>query len=175
MIHFQCPACGLKLKAIDGAEGRASRCKCGQDVTVPYPAIAAPQVFPTVPQVIYVPVPVLPPEPLPVPVADDFAFDVPRCRDADLGPLDRNYRTITTQKTSKFWKIQILLSSLFAIGGFAAFACACGGIMSDPHPNKPAAAGPDVARMVALVGFGCFLLGLTWLVVARVGAWWDHG
>ena len=35
MIKFPCPSCKTELKAPEGTEGRSSRCKCGQAVTVP--------------------------------------------------------------------------------------------------------------------------------------------
>jgi hypothetical protein len=35
MIRFPCPSCGASLKSPEGTEGRTSRCKCGQTITVP--------------------------------------------------------------------------------------------------------------------------------------------
>jgi hypothetical protein len=35
MIRFNCPQCGLALKASEGAEGRRSYCPCGANVIVP--------------------------------------------------------------------------------------------------------------------------------------------
>lgn len=70
------------------------------------------------------------------------------------------FPVITTQRTGKFWKLNILLASLLLIGGgVTAIVGFTGG------------AGRDVGP----IGLLAFSAGFAWYVCARFGAWWFHG
>jgi hypothetical protein len=66
----------------------------------------------------------------------------------------------TIERTSKGWKLQMLLSSMLAIAGVIIW---CGGAQLP--------GGQSIAPIGILALFG----GLAWFMTARIGAWWDHG
>ena len=67
------------------------------------------------------------------------------------------------EKTSKYWKAQMVWSVLLMFAGMG--GCALSSAMPDA----------ETARAVAWICMAAFLGGLVWYVIARVGAWWDHG
>lgn len=69
-------------------------------------------------------------------------------------------RTQTVEQTGKFWKAQILLSALLLIGGVVL-------IIAGSQNGGRGPIGPFGAIAV--------VVGIIWLIVAKVGAWWFHG
>jgi hypothetical protein len=67
------------------------------------------------------------------------------------------------EKTSKYWKAQMVWSVLLMLAGMG--GCAFSSAMPDA----------ETARPVAWICVAAFVGGLVWYVIARVGAWWDHG
>lgn len=179
-ITVCCTSCNAKLNAPDKAAGKHAKCpKCGAKLAVPSSGniAAAP----------------LPPwmEPAQPPAAEPPSPpDAPRDRrkatfcvecDLELKPGEkfcvecgapaggyagagrqRNTKGIQlTERTSKYWKLQILISSLMVMLGMFLF---CSGI-TDANPDKP----------MRTIGGWLLGPGLIWLIVAKAGAWWDHG
>jgi hypothetical protein len=64
------------------------------------------------------------------------------------------------EKTGKFWKFQMLLSSIAAILGV---------MMSCAGNQTPGGQSFGAIGTLLLIG------GIFWFVVARIGAWWEHG
>lgn len=96
---------------------------------------------------------------------DDFDF-----KDDDDRPGNRSRVVQTIELTGKGWKAQMLLAALMTIIGMILIFAGSGVI--DVHQR------PDIrGGNAALSGFGGFILvvGLIWFVLARIGAWWDHG
>lgn len=82
-------------------------------------------------------------------------------------PQQRRYRpaTVTVERTSKFWKAQKVIASLLCIVGVT---LACAGVQMVNGPN-------DGTPFIGGIGGLLLLVGVCWFIIARIGAWWDHG
>ena len=79
-------------------------------------------------------------------------------------------RAVTIERTSKVWKAQMVLAALCAILGVALASAAA---------NMPgsgiASVGGMGTRSIMGVGVLMVIAGVAWFIVARIGAWWNHG
>jgi len=84
----------------------------------------------------------------------DKAAACPKCG-APVASPDGDSTVVTTQQTAKVYKAhQLYAFGLIVVGLFVA------------------ASGSDGT---VTLGAGAALIGLIWLIWARVAAWWDHG
>jgi len=66
---------------------------------------------------------------------------------------------VTIQRTSKRWKLNMLLGAVVWFAGLGLIALALG----------------DQLAQFLWVGVGSMVAGITWFWVAVIGAWWENG
>lgn len=92
----------------------------------------------------------------------DRATACPGCA-CPVGGVKRSYAGVTViEQTGKKYKGQIALASMMMIGGIAV---AILGMMSS-NENM---------RLIGVLGVLGMVVGVIWLGIAKVAAWWSHG
>lgn len=79
-------------------------------------------------------------------------------------------RTVTVERTGKVWKAQIAMSTLCTIVGVVTLCGAAGA-----SGSGVSAIGGVALGVIGLAGLGLTAFGLAWFILARMGAWWNHG